>query len=131
MSRPLSRRLASGVGAPDQRWIEEWRSAFWEIVRKASTVDKAARTGVTFNERDERQRGAITDRTDWTFRPEAVSLSNPRAGEISQIARFAWTALHWNVAVVLWGAYVKATDSGGGCGNRWPLCDGDVVGANR
>jgi len=47
-----------------------------------------------------------------------------------QIARFAWTALYWNVAVVLWGAYVRATGSGAGCGNRWPLCDGDVVGAS-
>jgi heme a synthase len=32
--------------------------------------------------------------------------------------------------VVLWGAYVRATGSGDGCGNRWPLCDGDVVGAS-
>jgi cytochrome c oxidase assembly protein subunit 15 len=46
------------------------------------------------------------------------------------VARFAWTALYWNVAVVLWGAYVRATGSGAGCGNRWPLCDGDVVGAS-
>ena len=47
-----------------------------------------------------------------------------------QVARFAWTALYWNVVVVLWGAYVRATGSGAGCGNRWPLCDGDVVGAS-
>ena len=38
--------------------------------------------------------------------------------------------MYWNVAVVLWGAYVRATGSGAGCGNRWPLCDGDVVGAS-
>jgi len=46
------------------------------------------------------------------------------------VARFAWTTLYWNVAVVLWGAYVRATGSGAGCGNRWPLCDGNVVGAS-
>src|SRR5712671_4588113 len=74
--------------------------------------------------------GAITDSTDWTFWPKTVLLSNPRAREISHVARFAWTALYWNVAVVLWGAYVRATGSGAGCGNRWPLCDGDVVGAS-
>lgn len=72
--------------------------------------------------------GAITD-TDWTFWPKAVLLSNPRAREISHVARFAWAALCWNVTVVLWGAYVRATASGAGCGNKWPLCDGDVVGA--
>jgi heme a synthase len=76
-----------------------------------------------------RGRGAITDSTDWTFWPKNVLLSNPRAREISHVACFAWTALYWNVAVVLWGAYVRATGSGAGCGNRWPLCDGDVVGA--
>ena len=72
--------------------------------------------------------GAITE--TWTFWPRAVLLSKPRAREISHVARFAWTALYWNVAVVLWGAYVRATGSGAGCGNRWPLCDGDVVGAS-
>ncbi len=77
-----------------------------------------------------RGRGAITDSTDWTYWPKTILLSNPRAREISHVARFAWTALYWNVAVVLWGAYVRATGSGAGCGDRWPLCDGDVVGAS-
>lgn len=29
--------------------------------------------------------------------------------------------------VVLWGAVVRATSSGAGCGAHWPLCDGVVV----
>jgi hypothetical protein len=45
MSRILSQRLASGVGAGIVRWIEEQRTAFREIVRKASSVDKAAPDG--------------------------------------------------------------------------------------
>jgi len=28
---------------------------------------------------------------------------------------------------VAWGAYVRATGSGAGCGRHWPLCDGVVV----
>lgn len=110
------------------RWVEQSRTAFGEIVRKASSVNRAARADETFNERDERQ-GTLTD-TDWIFWPKAVLLSNPRAREITHVARFAWTALYWNVAVVLWGAYVRGTGSGAGCGNRWPLCDGDVVGTS-
>jgi len=43
------------------------------------------------------------------------------------IARFAWFVLAYNVAVILWGAYVRATGSGAGCGNHWPLCDGTVA----
>ena len=33
----------------------------------------------------------------------------------------------YNVAVVLWGAYVRATGSGAGCGNHWPLCNGAAL----
>ncbi|HUE04714.1 MAG TPA: COX15/CtaA family protein [Bryobacteraceae bacterium] len=39
----------------------------------------------------------------------------------------AWGVLAYNMLVVLWGAFVRATGSGAGCGNRWPLCNGAVV----
>ena len=42
-------------------------------------------------------------------------------------ARYAWGVLAFNVAVVLWGAFVRATGSGAGCGQHWPLCNGDLV----
>jgi cytochrome c oxidase assembly protein subunit 15 len=48
----------------------------------------------------------------------------------SMAARFAWVTLGWNIAVVLWGAYVRATGSGAGCGNHWPDCNGVVLGAS-
>jgi hypothetical protein len=57
MSRILSQRLASGMGASDLCWIGESRTAFGEIVRNASIIDKAARADGTFKERSERQRG--------------------------------------------------------------------------
>ena len=41
--------------------------------------------------------------------------------------RYAACVLAYNLAVVLWGAYVRATGSGAGCGNHWPLCNGVVV----
>jgi heme A synthase len=43
------------------------------------------------------------------------------------LARFAWMVLAYNVAVVGWGAYVRATGSGAGCGAHWPLCNGEVL----
>jgi heme a synthase len=43
------------------------------------------------------------------------------------LSRFAWGVLVYNVAVVLWGAVVRATSSGAGCGDHWPLCNGVVV----
>jgi heme A synthase len=41
--------------------------------------------------------------------------------------RLAWATLAYTVAVVLWGAIVRATGSGAGCGESWPLCNGQLV----
>ena len=43
------------------------------------------------------------------------------------LPRFAWAVLIYNVAAILWGAVVRATSSGAGCGDHWPLCNGVVV----
>jgi heme A synthase len=59
---------------------------------------------------------------------EAVREIRPEQGRgLPAFARYAWGVLAYNVAVVLWGAYVRATGSGAGCGNHWPLCNGEVV----
>jgi len=42
-------------------------------------------------------------------------------------SRFAWFVLAYNVAVIAWGALVRATGSGAGCGKHWPTCQGDVL----
>jgi cytochrome c oxidase assembly protein subunit 15 len=41
--------------------------------------------------------------------------------------RFAWSVLAVNLAVVAWGAFVRATGSGAGCGKHWPTCNGELV----
>lgn len=46
---------------------------------------------------------------------------------MSRLSRFAWGVLSLNLAVIAWGAYVRATGSGAGCGAHWPLCNGEVV----
>jgi len=60
-----------------------------------------------------------------------MTLSEPgvesRKASMRPLTRFAWLALAYNIAVILWGAYVRATGSGAGCGNRWPLCNGTVL----
>ncbi len=40
---------------------------------------------------------------------------------------FSWFTLAYTLAVVLWGAFVRATGSGAGCGDHWPVCNGEVV----
>ncbi len=36
--------------------------------------------------------------------------------------KFAWGVLFYNIGVILWGAYVRASGSGAGCGAHWPSC---------
>jgi cytochrome c oxidase assembly protein subunit 15 len=45
----------------------------------------------------------------------------------SKLVRYAWAVVAYNILVILWGALVRATGSGAGCGNHWPLCNGQVV----
>lgn len=44
-----------------------------------------------------------------------------------KLARLAWLTLGVNVGVVLWGAVVRATSSGAGCGRHWPKCNGELI----
>jgi heme A synthase len=48
-------------------------------------------------------------------------------GDRKGLIRYTWATLAFNLGVILWGAYVRATGSGAGCGRHWPLCDGQVL----
>jgi heme A synthase len=43
------------------------------------------------------------------------------------LARYCRLLLAYNLAVIVWGAYVRASGSGAGCGSHWPSCNGEVV----
>jgi len=44
-----------------------------------------------------------------------------------RFAGYAWLVVAWNVVTILWGAFVRATGAGAGCGSHWPLCNGQVL----
>ena len=46
---------------------------------------------------------------------------------MSRFTKYAWTTLGYNLAVVLWGAFVRASGSGAGCGEHWPKCNGEII----
>jgi heme A synthase len=56
-----------------------------------------------------------------------LEIPADRTALLRGFAGFAWAVLGYNLAVILWGAYVRATGSGAGCGNHWPLCNGEVA----
>lgn len=41
--------------------------------------------------------------------------------------RLAWIFVAYLIAVILFGAWVRIAGAGAGCGNHWPLCNGEVV----
>src|SRR3954454_17943714 len=41
--------------------------------------------------------------------------------------RLSLFAVAYSILVILWGALVRATGSGAGCGAHWPLCNGVMV----
>jgi heme A synthase len=55
------------------------------------------------------------------------SPSAPPPPAAARFRRFAWALVAYNLGVILWGAFVRATGSGAGCGNHWPLCNGEVL----
>lgn len=47
--------------------------------------------------------------------------------KLNGYAKFAWGVTAYNILVILWGAYVRATGSGAGCGSHWPTCNGVII----
>lgn len=47
--------------------------------------------------------------------------------KLNRFAVYAWGVVAYNLFVILWGAYVRASGSGAGCGSHWPLCNGEVL----
>ena len=48
-------------------------------------------------------------------------------GKLAPFARYAWFVLGYNVLVILWGVFLRASKSGDGCGQHWLTCGGEVV----
>jgi len=62
----------------------------------------------------------------------SVVNRNAARASISEIGRvplahFARFVVAYNITVIVWGAYVRATGSGAGCGSHWPLCNGEFL----
>jgi heme A synthase len=47
--------------------------------------------------------------------------------KISAFAKYAWFVLIYNLVVIIWGVFLRASHSGDGCGQHWLTCQGEVV----
>jgi heme A synthase len=59
--------------------------------------------------------------------PETASAPQVDPPGERRFALYAWAVLAYNVPMILWGAVVRVTGSGAGCGDHWPLCNGAVT----
>jgi len=48
-------------------------------------------------------------------------------GKRSAFEKFAWFTLGYNLLVILWGVFLRASHSGDGCGQHWLTCQGEVI----
>lgn len=44
-----------------------------------------------------------------------------------KLTRFIQILIFYTLLVILWGAWVRISHSGDGCGDSWPLCQGQIV----
>ena len=44
-----------------------------------------------------------------------------------QFSRILFALLIYTLLVILWGAWVRISHSGDGCGDTWPLCNGKII----
>ena len=47
--------------------------------------------------------------------------------KMSALAKCAWFALGYNVLVIVWGVFLRASRSGDGCGQFWLTCNGELI----
>src|SRR6187431_2680441 len=47
--------------------------------------------------------------------------------KLTALVRYAWFVLAWNIVVILWGVFLRASKSGDGCGQHWLTCQGEVI----
>ena len=47
--------------------------------------------------------------------------------KLSKFAKYAWFVLGYNLLVIIWGVFLRASLSGDGCGEHWLTCGGEVI----
>ena len=50
-----------------------------------------------------------------------------RGTKMKNFSKYAWFVLLFNLFIIIWGAFVRASGSGAGCGDHWPKCNGEII----
>ncbi len=47
--------------------------------------------------------------------------------KLNRLSKYAWFVLFFNLVVILWGVFLRASLSGDGCGEHWVTCGGELI----
>ncbi len=47
--------------------------------------------------------------------------------KLDKFAKYAWFVLVYNLLVIVWGVFLRASKSGDGCGEHWLTCNGEII----
>lgn len=47
--------------------------------------------------------------------------------KLDRFAKYSWFVVAFNLVVILWGVFLRASKSGDGCGQHWLTCHGEVI----
>jgi cytochrome c oxidase assembly protein subunit 15 len=56
----------------------------------------------------------------------SLQSNTPQRTTSRWLIGYAWAVLGFMVLVILWGAFVRISGSGAGCGTHWPLCNNEL-----
>jgi heme A synthase len=59
--------------------------------------------------------------------PDLSSRKRSLDGTLPRVSRVAAITLGYSIFVILFGAIVRITGSGAGCGQHWPTCNGEIA----
>ncbi len=59
--------------------------------------------------------------------PTDASSAPPNDRRWLGFSAYAWLLLGYTLFVILFGAWVRITGSGAGCGDHWPTCHGELI----
>jgi len=54
-------------------------------------------------------------------------MAHHESGHPSRLYAFSWALVVYTLVIIAWGAWVRISGSGDGCGDHWPLCHGSAI----
>jgi heme A synthase len=69
----------------------------------------------------------LSDGISILFSEQGILSNGMTTVKSNSFAKYAWFTLAYNLVVILWGVFLRASYSGDGCGQHWLTCGGEAI----